>query len=127
MAKSKESEHTSYLCIGCPLGCRLEVEHTGEDVVEVRGAGCKRGDKYAREEHTRPVRMVTTTVTIRNGLWARLPVKTSAAIPKGRMHELCEVLQSVVVEAPVTLGDVVLENALGVGVDVVATRSMPRG
>ena len=60
-----ENHITEYLCINCPLGCHLEVEEDEKDnIVDVRGWGCKRGDKYARQEHTDPRRMVTTTVSM---------------------------------------------------------------
>jgi CxxC motif-containing protein len=117
---------THYLCIGCPLGCRLEVEEDdGQHIVEVRGFSCKRGKDYALQEHTDPRRMVTTTVRVSGGLWARLPVKTTAPIPKQRVRELCRVLRPITVTTPVRLGDVILQNALGTGVDVVATRDLP--
>lgn len=112
-----------YLCIGCPLGCRLEVEEgSGGDIVEVRGWACKRGDRYARQEHTDPRRMVTTTVRLRGGMWARLPVKTSVPVPKGRIGEVCLQLREVTVPTPVHTGDVVVKNVLGLEADIVATR-----
>jgi CxxC motif-containing protein len=121
------SETTHYLCIGCPLGCRLEVDAVDGDIVEVRGHSCKRGVSFATQEHTDPRRDVTTTVRIAGGRWARLPVKTSSAVPKHLVIDLCRALHGLVLEAPVALGDVVLADALGTGVDVVATRDMPRG
>lgn len=117
---------THYLCIGCPLGCRLEVEEDGQHhIVEVRGFSCKRGKQYALQEHTDPRRMVTTTVRVIGGCWARLPVKTVSAIPKPLVRGLCRALRSVTMTAPVKVGDVVLPNALDTGVDVVATRDLP--
>ena len=112
-----------YLCIGCPLGCRLEVEEgPAGDIVEVRGWACKRGDKYARQEHTDPRRMVTTTVRLSGGMWARLPVKTNVPVPKGRIGEVCHQLREVTVETPVRTGDVVVKNVLDLEADIVATR-----
>ncbi len=125
---SEETQVTHYLCIGCPLGCRLEVEaeeDTG-DIVEVRGFSCKRGEKYAMQEYTEPRRMVTTTVAIQNGIWGRLPVKTTEAIPKEKVMDLCHQLRQVTLEAPVEMGDVVLPNVFNTGIDVVASRSMPQ-
>ena len=116
---------THYLCIGCPLGCRLEVEDEDNKLVEVRGFNCKRGQEYAKQEHTEPRRMVTTTVQVEDGRWARLPVKTSMAIPKEKMQELCQALRQVKLTAPVKMGEVILANALETGADVVATRDMP--
>lgn len=119
---------TTYLCIGCPLGCRLEVdEDAAGDVVEVRGFSCKRGKEYALQEHTDPRRVVTTTVAVRGGTLPRLPVRTAGTVPKALVREVCRTLRSTDVCAPIRLGDIVLSNVLGTGVDIVATRDMPRG
>ncbi len=119
-------EVTTYLCIGCPLGCRLELEETEDhEIVEVRGFSCKKGERFAVQEHTDPRRMVTTTVAIEGGLFPRLPVRTIEPVPKGLMGRVCEELRSVTVEAPVAMGDVVHPDVAGTGVDVIATRSLP--
>lgn len=119
-----DTQVTNYLCIGCPLGCRLEVESDGPDIVEIRGFGCRIGKEFAVQEHTAPTRMMATTVRIRNGVWARLPVKTEAAIPKDRVLELARALHQLELQAPVKTGDVIMANALGTGVNVVAARDL---
>ncbi|MBT3358155.1 MAG: DUF1667 domain-containing protein [Rhodospirillales bacterium] len=120
-------ENTSnYLCIGCPLGCRLEVEQDvkTDEIVEVRGWSCKKGDRYGRQEHVDPRRMVTTTVRIDGAALARLPVKTSDEVPKQLVAEVCRLLQGVSVDAPVSVGDVIIGDIAGTGADIVATRDM---
>jgi CxxC motif-containing protein len=114
-----------YLCIGCPLGCRLEVEENpaGTDV-EVRGWGCKTGKIYGRQEHTNPRRVVATSVGIRGGRCSRLPVKTSGPVPKAMVRAVARALRRVEVEAPVWHGTVVVADVLGTGVDIVATRDV---
>jgi CxxC motif-containing protein len=119
------SEVTHYLCTGCPLGCRLEVEYEEREIVEVRGFSCKRGKTFAQQEFSDPRRSVATTVRVEGGLWARVPVKTAAEVPKDRVHALCDALHELTLTAPVAMGDVVLPDALGTGVDVVASRDMP--
>ena len=115
---------THYLCIGCPLGCRLEVESEQEQIVAISGFSCKLGKEYAQREHTDPQRMVTTTVAIAGGRWARLPVKTAGTVPKDRVRAVCAALHQLRLQAPVALGDVVARDILGCGVDVVATRTI---
>lgn len=121
-----DTRFTTYLCIGCPLGCRLEVEEDDEhEIVEVRGHSCKKGERFARQEHVDPRRMLTTTVAVTGGRLARLPVRTTDTIPKDLVMPLCELLRTVAVAAPVSMGGVVLADALGTGVDVVASRDLP--
>jgi len=115
-----------YLCIGCPLGCRLEVEEIAGEIVEVRGQSCKKGDQFARQEHKDPRRVVTTTVAIRGALHPRLPVKTAGDVPKGEVQAVCARLHTLTLEAPVRVGEVILADVLGTGVDVVASRDLPR-
>ena len=116
---------THYLCIGCPLGCRLEVEEEDGAIVEVRGFSCKLGKEYAEREHTDPRRMVSSTVRVANGLWARLPVKTNRPVPKDKVRAVCRALRQVNIAAPVVIGDVIVTNVLDTGADVVAARDMP--
>lgn len=121
-----EPRVTGYLCIGCPLGCRLEVEEGAEgEIVEVRGFSCRKGRDFATAEHTAPTRMVTTTVAVTGGVWPRLPVRTVDPVPKHLVVDVCGALREVVVRAPVRLGDVVVADVLGTGVDVVASRDLP--
>jgi CxxC motif-containing protein len=116
-----------YLCIGCPMGCRLEIEdNEAGDVVEVRGWGCTTGKAYGPQEHKDPRRVVATSVAIRGGRWARVPVKTSASIPKAMVRDVARAVRAIELEAPVAIGTVVVPNILGTGVDIVTTRDMER-
>mgnify|MGYP003301777749 CR=1 FL=1 len=111
----------SLICVSCPLGCPIEVEIENGEVVAVTGNTCKRGDAYARTEITNPMRSLTTSVKVEGGVHPVVPVKSSAPIPKGKMFECMGVINQTSVKAPVKIGDVVIENILGLGVDIVAT------
>lgn len=131
MTQPSENNHLadintqSYLCIGCPLGCRLEVdEDSGHQIVEIRGFACKRGKTYAAQEHVDPRRTLTTTVALIGGAWPRLPVKSNQPVPKAQVLVVCKLLRKIKVQAPVKVGDVVLANVLGIGIDIVATRAL---
>lgn len=121
----KAMETFEYLCISCPIGCQLEVDAVGRDIIEVRGFTCKRGERFATQEHTNPTRMVSTTVRVRNGVWGRLPVKTSAPVHKHMVDAVAEATFQIVVRAPVRCGDVIASNVANTGADLVATRDMP--
>lgn len=126
--RALDSRITHYLCIGCPLGCRLEVEEdAGGDIVEIRGFSCRKGKIFAEREHIDPRRMVTTTVAVTGGRWARLPVHTTEDIPKDRVMEVVSALRAVTVAAPIILGTPIAADVCATGVDIVASRDMPVG
>jgi CxxC motif-containing protein len=112
------------ICITCPKGCTLDVTREGQTVIKIR-PGCKRGHDYVQRELTDPRRMVATTVRVRGGLHPLLPVATAAPFPKPRIFELMAALRSLELPAPIKNGQPVLENALGTGIDILASRDMP--
>ena len=117
-------EKRELTCIGCPLGCALTVEMNGDERVSVTGNTCKRGDDYARKEVTNPTRIVTSSVKVEGGVLAAVSVKTKEDIPKGKIFDCVTALKDVCVKAPVSIGDVVLANVAGTGVDVIATKNV---
>ena len=110
-----------FTCIVCPKGCRIFVTDG-----EIRGAGCARGTAYVMEEMKEPMRMVTSTVRLTGSQLPRLPVKTSAPIPKRMMMRAVRLLNDVVMIAPVRPGDVAVKSVLGTGVDFIATKTAAR-
>lgn len=111
----------SLVCVSCPLGCPIEVEIENGQVISVRGNTCKRGDAYARTEVTNPVRSLTTSVKLEGGIHTVVPVKSSSPVPKDRMFDCMKEINGAVIKAPVKIGDVVIENICGLGVDIIAT------
>jgi CxxC motif-containing protein len=120
-----ERENRRLTCIGCPMGCPLDLAIVGGEIVEVSGYKCQKGERYARQEFKDPRRAVSTTVACPNGLWPRLPVKTTFTVPKDRVLEVARAIHTLSVTAPVALGQVLAEDVAGTGVALVATRSMP--
>lgn len=113
-------------CISCPMGCPITVEMDGDEVVSVTGNTCKRGDVYARKEVTDPTRIVTSTVRVIGGKADMVSVKTKEDIPKGKIFDCVKALKGVEVEAPVKIGDVIVQDVAGTGVDIVATKNVAR-
>ena len=111
-------------CIGCPMGCQIEVElDDAGNFVSSKGWSCKIGERYAKEEVTAPVRTVTALVEV-EGHVEPLCVKTANPIPKGKIFESLEEIKKTKVQAPVHIGDVVIENLCGTGVALVATKNI---
>ena len=111
-------------CINCPVGCRMTVtlSEAGE-VLKVEGNTCIRGDKYARQECTLPLRMITAVIPA-EGSETPLSVKTASPVPKHLIGEVMNTLKKVTVSAPVSLGQTIVSNVCDTGVDVIATRSI---
>ena len=126
MTSEQTPASQSMICIRCPLGCRLEVELQPDRIWKIDGHTCKKGKEHGLQEVTDPRRMVTTTVWIRGALWRRMPVRTAEAVPKDTVMAVCRALHGVELEAPVRTGDIVLDNAAGTGIPIVATRSLDR-
>lgn len=118
-------ETTELICITCPMGCTLDVTHEDDTIINIEGNTCKRGEDYAKEELTDPHRMVTTTVRVAGGLHPLLPVYTAAPIPKARIFDLLAEIRKFEIQAPIRMGDVVLEDVVDTDVDVLASRDMP--
>ena len=113
-------------CIGCPMGCLITVQMDKGEVVSVEGNTCQKGDIYARKEVTNPTRIVTSTVVIKDGDKPRLSVKTKSDIPKDKIFEVMKDIDAAYVTAPKHIGDVIVSNVAGTGVDVIATRNVDR-
>ena len=111
------------ICINCPRGCELDVEQTADGTVSVTGNACPRGEEYGRSELVNPTRMVTGLVRVA-GMRKPLPVKTKTAIPKGKIDAVLFALHQTTVQLPVKIGDVIIQNVVETGVDVVATANM---
>lgn len=111
-------------CIVCPMGCEIIVTLRNNEAISIKGNRCARGAKYAREEVLEPKRVLITVVKVKNGDLPVVSVRTSKPIPKKLIPKAVVVLADVEVEAPVRVGDVVVKDPLGLGVDVVATRSV---
>ena len=111
-------------CIGCPLGCSLTVTMEDHSVVSVTGNTCPRGDAYARKEVTNPTRIVTSTVHVSDGTSPMVNVKTASDIPKDRIFDCVAALRGISVTAPVAIGDIIVSDVAGTGIDVIAAKNV---
>lgn len=109
------------VCTVCPVGCSITVTLDGKKVQEIKGNSCKRGAEYAAAESTNPVRTLTTSVRVINGINEVVPVKSEKPIPKGLLMDCMGVINQHTLKAPVVIGEVVVENILDTGVNIIAT------
>ena len=112
------------ICITCPRGCHLQVDENNN--YEVTGNACPRGKVYGYNEVTNPQRVVTSTVRTNSKVEPRCPVKTNGTIPKGKMFEAMKLLDDIVLEAPIEVGDTVISNIFETGIDFVTCKTITK-
>ena len=118
------TETRELICINCPLGCGLTVTIKDGEVEKVQGNTCPKGEAYGKKEVTNPTRIVTSIVKVTGGVLPVVSVKTASDIPKKKIMDCARVLKEVEVQAPVSIGDVVLEDVCGTGVPMIATKNV---
>ena len=117
-------ERRELICIGCPMGCPLTVELENGEIQTITGYTCRKGEIYARKEVTNPTRIVTSTVRVEGGRADMVSVKTREDIPKDKIFQCVKALKGVTDKAPIHIGDVVVADVAGTGVDIVATKEV---
>ncbi|WP_456398559.1 DUF1667 domain-containing protein [Mesoaciditoga sp.] len=123
----KDSKIIEMTCIVCPIGCHLKVKVDKDGkFLSVTGNRCPRGAEYAKQEVTNPRRVLPTSVKVKNGELPLVSVRTENAIPKRLIFEAMKVIKSIEVEAPVKRGQVIVENLLDTGVNLIATRTVKK-
>ena len=111
-------------CISCPIGCEVDLELKDDEIRSIEGNRCPKGEEYVRNEYFNPTRTLPTTVRVKNGVLPLVPVKTAKPIPKELLADAMKELAQIELEAPVKLGDIVIENILDTGVDIITTRDL---
>ncbi len=115
------------ICVLCPRGCSLSIEYETEASsasLKVSGNKCPKGLEFAQQEWFKPVRMLTSTVKTNSDKFPRIPVKTSEPIPKGQINEVMQVINALTVTLPVKMGEIIAQNVLDLGVDILTTLSI---
>ena len=116
----------SLTCVNCPKGCNLLVEYDSVDDIHVTGNTCPKGKEFGVSEVLHPVRFLTTTVALSDGMSKlfhseRLPVISETRIPREDMVKVSLALKQVVISEPLSVGDRV---ASVMGYDFVASCSV---
>lgn len=113
------------ICLSCPNGCHLNVRWTDRTDVQVTGGKCERGDVYAHEEVFEPKRVVTAVVRTNCDTAPYLPVKTDAPLAKPLIPALLNAIYGCVATSPIRIGDRLINDFQGSGVNVVFSSSSP--
>ena len=111
-----------FICIVCPRGCHVKVD----DLMNISGNQCIRGKTYVLNEMENPKRVLTTTVRTIFEEMPRASVKTSDAIPKELLYKAMDIINQVVISKEMDIHDIVIENILNTGVNVILTKEIKR-
>ena len=111
-------------CIVCPRGCDIDVDIEDGEVRNITGAVCDRGRNYAANEITNPMRNVSSSVRLRGGALPLASVRLTSPVPKARMADIMEEIKRISVDAPVSIGQVVVKNILGLDSDLIITKNI---
>ncbi len=122
--KTDKLKLKEFTCVSCPMGCTLHATPLKTGEFQISGNQCKRGLIYGLQEMKDPKRNISSTVCVSGAEINSLPVKTAEPIPKGKIFEIMKEINKITVKAPVHVGDVIIENILGTGVDIIASRSL---
>ena len=111
-------------CIECPQSCALTVDLENCRLVKVSGNKCPRGEEYARAEIENPLRILTGVVLAKGLALKMIPVRTDQPIPKVRILEAAAEIKKLKVTKPLRIGDIIVPNFMGLGVNLIATRDV---
>jgi CxxC motif-containing protein len=111
-------------CIVCPTGCEIKAIKGVDDKVSFDGYTCKRGLEYAEQEFYEPKRILTTTIRVENGFLPLIPVRTDVPILKEKLNDTLKIIAKTKVKPPIKMGDILIENVLNLGANIIASRDL---
>jgi len=115
-----------FICTACPKGCPIRLIPSDKESsgYVITGHLCRRGESFVLAEMTDPVRILTTTLSVDKSNSQRLPVRSDIGIPKTLFLDCMKELKKIRISKPVQMGQIIVENILDTGVNIVASRSI---
>ena len=114
------------ICTVCPNGCEVTATYTNENDITLSGNRCKRGVEYCKNECFDPKRTFTSSVAITDAVRRRMPVRTSAPVPKAQLLACADAVHAMTLKAPITCGQILVHDLLGTGADLVACMTLEK-
>ena len=124
MFDSSQSAVKVIRCIVCPTSCAIQAVDDGKGNVNFEGYTCKRGLEYAEQEYYEPKRILTTTMRVENGFLPLIPVRTDTPILKDKLKDVLKEIAKIKVQPPIKMGDILIENVLGMDANIIASRNL---
>jgi Uncharacterized protein with conserved CXXC pairs len=117
-------EEKKIICIICPIGCNITVRGEAGIIESMEGYTCKRGEEYAQNEFTHPVRILTSTIKVESGNTPLVPIRSNKPVPKELIFDCMKLIRNHRIAAPVHSHDVLIPDIMGTGIDIIATGSV---
>lgn len=117
-------ERKQLICVNCPKGCHITVDLEDNKPVNINGYTCEQGKKYAMQETVEPMRVLTSTVKMENGTLNVLPVITEHEIPLRLWKDAMKEIGKICIKAPVKQGQIIIEDFLHTGVNLLSSRTV---
>lgn len=114
------------ICVICPVGCEILATIENGKLKKIKGYRCEQGKDYAKEEFTSPSRILTATVSVKSRQVGQLPVRSTKPLPRQKLEKAMFSLVSINLKPPIKEGQLILEDILNTGVDIVATRDLEK-
>jgi len=116
--------HRTYTCIVCPNGCEIDVEYEAGRLLSCSGNLCERGEEYVDQEIRDPRRTIASCVLVQGGELPLVSVRLTKPVPKERICDVMALIHTLKLQAPVSAGTVVVSDVLGLGSDLITTKSI---
>lgn len=114
----------NYTCIICPNGCEITVETDAQQIVSMTGAGCPRGKRYVKQEIIAPLRTISSSVRVLDGVMPIASVRLTRPVPRDQIFPVMREIEKAVITAPVAIGDCVIPSVLGFDSNVIITKNI---
>lgn len=114
----------TFTCIMCPKGCEIETEFEAGEIRSIQGNECRKGAEYVTQELLNPMRNIASSVLVQDGELELASVRLNRPVPKARIFDVMNEIKKVTVKAPVHIGQVVIQNVLGLDSDVIITKNV---
>jgi len=117
-----------FTCVRCPAGCLIEAEFTGDrppKLKSISGNRCDKGKDWVRQEIENPMRTIATSLSVRNGNFRSVSLRTTNAVPREMIFEVMDAIRALgTLDAPLSIGQVIIKNPAGTDTDIIVTRNV---
>lgn len=108
-------------CIICPKGCAIKLKPI------ISGFGCERGLIWAKQELAgKSLRNFSSSIMVLHGNYRKASVRTSCPVLLSKIPTIMNEIQSISKEAPLKIGQIILEHPAGTDANIIITRNVER-